>query len=138
MRSPPMKESSMRNVLTLTAALLVCACGGTGGESNAAQVGDVALEGVSIPVESDPRAKYQLVSWSGMPNGHREALTRRDGTSGTSYARREIDCAGRRFRYLGEGDTREEAEAAAPDPGRMAELVPGSISSEVSDFVCAK
>jgi hypothetical protein len=128
----------VRITLTLSAILLLGACGGTNEESSAAHVGDVEVEGEPIPVQSDPRATYQLVSWSEMPAGHREALTRRDGSSGTSYARREIDCAGKRFRYLGEGDTRQEAEAKMQDGGKMAALVPGSISSEVSEFVCTK
>ena len=133
MRNPP-----VRITLTLTAILLLGACGGTNEESSAAHIDEVEVEGELIPVESDPRATYQLLSWSEMPNGHREALTRRNGSSGTSYARREIDCAGKRFRYLGEGDTRQEAEAKMQNPGEMGELVPGSISSEVSEFVCTK
>jgi hypothetical protein len=124
--------------LTLSAILLIGACGRTNEEASAAHVAEVEVEGEPIPVESDSRATYQLVSWSELPNGHREALTRRDGSSGTSYARREIDCARKRFRYLGEGDTRQEAEAKTQDLGKMAELVPGSISSEVSEFVCTK
>lgn len=97
----------------------------------------MSREGAPIPVRSDPaRASYYLLGWQEMPNGNREALTRRDGRSGTSYARREINCRANTFRYLGEGDTRAEAEADAPNRGRMAELVPGSISSEVSEFVC--
>jgi hypothetical protein len=100
---------------------------------------DPQTEGEPIPVPGDPaHASYQLVGWSEMPNGHREALTRRDGTSGTSYARREIDCSKQQFRYLGEGDTRQEAEEDLSNPDEMAELVPGSISSEVAAFVCAK
>jgi hypothetical protein len=95
-------------------------------------------DGEFIPVASDPRASYSLLHWSAMQNGHREALTRRDGPSGTSYARREIDCERMRFRYLGEGDTREEAEADAPNRGEMAELVHGSISREVSEYVCQR
>jgi hypothetical protein len=124
-------------IRALAAALLLVlsACGGDDHESRAA----VEMEGELIPVRGDPvRATYQLLSWSELPNGHRVALTRRDGRSGTSYARREIDCRGRGFRYLGEGDTRQQAEADSPNPGPMAELVPGSISTEISEFVCRK
>jgi hypothetical protein len=130
----------MRSTLIVTASLLLGACGGGDVEYKPSEIApvEVDVEGEPVPVGSDPRATYQLVRWSEMPNGHREALTRRDGSSGTSYARREIDCSGRRFRYLGEGDTREEAEVDDKNPGRMAELVSGSISTEVSDFVCAK
>jgi hypothetical protein len=114
-------------------SLLSCEESETGDSSAASAEG----AGNVIPVTSDPgSATYYLIRWSTKSNGNREALTRREGRSGTSYARREIDCAARTFRYLGEGDTRAEAEADAPDPGNMGELVPGSISTEVADFVC--
>jgi hypothetical protein len=105
-----------------------------GGEQNVR----AQTEGEVIPVSSDARATYHLLDWSQLPNGNREALTSREGPSGTSFARREIDCDRMMFRYLGEGDTRAEAEADAPNPGNMAELVPGSISTEVSEYVCGK
>jgi hypothetical protein len=91
-----------------------------------------------IPVRGDPaRATYYLLRMEKMRNGHYEVLTRRDGSSGTSYARREIDCIGDwTFRYLGEGNTREDAEMDSPNPSAMTELVPGSISSEVTSHVC--
>jgi hypothetical protein len=90
-----------------------------------------------IAVPSDPRATYQLLEWRRMPNGHREAMTRRDGPSGITFARREIDCEGMRFRYLGEGDTVEEARLHSASP-EMGDLTPESISTYVSRFVCAK
>lgn len=129
----------MRIALAVIVSLLAGACGGGDQAPEGVRIAEAEAEGELIPVDGDPaRAKYQLVRWSEMDNGHREALTRRDGTSGTSYARREIDCAGKRFRYLGEGDRRQEAEANIQNQGEMAELVPGSISSEVAEFVCAK
>jgi hypothetical protein len=120
----------------LWAGLTIVACG----EPWAEQVRPAASpeEGDAIPVTSDPGATYHLLRWSMMPNGNREALTRRDGPSGTSYARREIDCEARTFRYLGEGETQAEAEADAPNPGRMGELIPPSISAQVADYVCAR
>lgn len=133
-------NGSTRRVCTGFAAICTllggAGCGAPPEEADSAEM-SAEVEGVPIPIEGDPgRATYQLVTWSEMPNGHREALTRRDGQSGTSYSRREIDCEGRRFRYLGEGDTRAEAEEDAPNRGEMGELVPGSISTEVSEFVC--
>lgn len=94
-------------------------------------------EGERIQVPSDSRASYHLLQWSKLPNGNREALTRRDGPSGTSYARREINCPSMQFRYLGEGDTLEEARANRADAS-LSELTPGSISTYVSEFVCRK
>ena len=40
------------------------------------------------------------------------------------------------FRYLGEGDTLEEARRPAPNPGRMSPLVDGSISDRIVRFAC--
>lgn len=42
----------------------------------------------------------------------------------------------RLFRYLGEGDTLEEARRPAPNPGRMSPLVDGSISDRIVRFAC--
>lgn len=95
-------------------------------------------EGEAIPVPSDPGATYRLLKSSKMANGHVEAITRRDGSSGTSFARREINCEDMMFRYIGEGDTREEAERDGPNPGKMADLIPGSISTESAEFICSK
>ncbi len=66
-----------------------------------------------------------------------EILTRRDGTSATIFALRQIDCAARTFRTLGQGDTLEEArsnnlELSEPDP-----LTEGSVASSVADYACA-
>jgi hypothetical protein len=95
-------------------------------------------EGEPVSVPSDPGATYRLLRWSRLPNGNLEAVTRRDGSSGTSFARREIDCRAMTFRYLGEGDTLEQALADSPNPGQMGELTSQSISTYVSEFVCRK
>jgi hypothetical protein len=95
-------------------------------------------ESVSISVPSDPGATYRLISRSRLRNGNLEAVTRRDGRSGTSFTRREIDCGAMTFRYLGEGDTLAQALADGPNPGEMAELTTESISTYVSEFVCRK
>jgi len=95
-------------------------------------------EGTPFSVSSDSQASYRLVTWSPMPNGHIQALTRRDGPSGTSFARREIDCDGRLFRYLGEGDTREQAMRDSPNIGEMSDLVPDSIADVTVRVVCEK
>lgn len=90
-----------------------------------------------IPVTSDP-ASYSLLRARTLPSGNLEVLTRRDGKSGTSYSRREIDCAAGTFRYVGEGDTREQAEEDGPNPGDMGPLMEPSISSETAIYVCAR
>lgn len=98
----------------------------------------VVSEGESISVPSDPGASYRLLKWSRLSNGNLEAISRRDGSSGTSFARREIDCDALTFRYLGEGDTLDEALVDSPNPGEMSALTDQSISTYVSKFTCDK
>jgi hypothetical protein len=108
------------------------------GEGSDNDKGPTAVQGEVIAVPSDPGASYRLLSWSRLANGNLQAITRREGSSGVSYARREIDCDAMTFRYLGEGDTLAEAIGDSPNPGSMAELTPESISTYVSEFVCRK
>ena len=97
-----------------------------------------AEEGERIAVPSDPRASYQLLDVSKMPNGNVEALTKRNGPSGTSFARREISCNTMQFRYLGEGDSKEEALVERPNVGKLSDILPPSISATITLYVCSK
>jgi hypothetical protein len=95
-------------------------------------------EGFPIAAPSDPGAQYRILAIRRMRRGHLDVLSRRDGRSGTSFARREIDCDARTFRYLGEGDTREEAAQDGPNPGPMTEITGTSASSDVLRAACAR
>ncbi len=97
-----------------------------------------ATEGKPINVVSDPGVTYHLLESSKMPNGNLEIVTRRDGSSGTSFARREVDCDAMTFRYLGEGDSLAEAKHDSPNIGEMSEAMSTSISGEVSRFACGQ
>lgn len=101
-------------------------------------VAEPATEGFSIPSPSDPNASYRIVKISKMPNGHLEVTSRRVGPSGTSFARREIDCGAYEYRYLGEGDTLAEAEADGSNIGSMSELTGTSASSDVANAACKR
>lgn len=93
--------------------------------------------GTPIPVPSDPRASYTLISIEPAENGLISVTNRRDGPSGESYARRLVDCSRMRFRYTGDSDTFEglrDSEPGAP----LSELVEGSISYHVSRFACER
>lgn len=94
-----------------------------------------AASAQTIPVPSDPRAAYEALEIRRLPNGNREILTRRVGPLGTSYALREVDCRRNQFRYLGEGDTAEQARRRSSS-NVMGALVDGSISWHVSRFAC--
>lgn len=97
-----------------------------------------ATDGKPITVVSDPGVTYHLLESSKMPNGNLEIVTRRDGPSGTSFARREVDCGAMTFRYLGEGDSLADAQRDSPNIGSMAEAMSTSISGEVSRFACSQ
>jgi hypothetical protein len=86
-----------------------------------------------IPVPSDSRASYYLVS-RGEIDGLPITLVRRDGSSGVTYAVRQYNCSRRVERYLGTGDTPEEA--TQPRPGKFTSPVPGSIADHMLRFVC--
>jgi hypothetical protein len=94
-----------------------------------------AQAGPKISVPSDPRAAYELVSRSTLPNGRLSVVTKRSGPSGVSYSRREIDCRAMTFRYTGDGDSL----AALDRPyakGTMGPLTPQSISTYVAQAAC--
>jgi hypothetical protein len=96
-----------------------------------------AASGMPFNVPSDMNARYSLLSVTKGKGGNIVATTRREGSSGTSFARREIDCAAQTYRYIGEGDTLLEANQPVPNPGEMATLVDGSISDVTVKFACA-
>lgn len=93
--------------------------------------------GTPFDVASDPRARYFLLDVKKGEGGNIIATTRREGPSGTSFARREIDCRGNKARYLGEGDTLAVTKRAGYHVGPMGDLVDGSISDVASRFACS-
>jgi hypothetical protein len=94
--------------------------------------------GTPYSAPADPNATYSLLSVKPGEGGNIIAMTRRVGRSGTSYSNREIDCGAQLARYIGEGDTREEAEKPSPNPGEMAPLVEGSSTHAAVQAACAK
>jgi hypothetical protein len=95
-------------------------------------------EGFAINAPSDPGVSYRILSIKGMKNGNLEVASRRDGSSGTSFARREIDCGAYIYRYLGEGDSRAEAAADKVNLAKMTALTGNSASSDVANAACKK
>jgi hypothetical protein len=94
--------------------------------------------GTPYSAPADPNATYSLLGVKPGKGGNIIAMTRRTGSSGTSYSNREIDCGAQLARYIGEGDTREEAEQPSPNPGDMAPLVEGSSTHAAVQAACAK
>ena len=95
----------------------------------------LAANAAQVKVPTDPKAKYTVVDLENLGTGKVEITTRRDGPSGTSYAKRLVDCHGMQSKYLGEGDTLEELASSKPSPN-MGPLVTGSISYHVSRYAC--
>jgi hypothetical protein len=103
---------------------------------NVTSTGDAA-GGKAYGVPSDPGVQYALLKIEKGEGGNIIATNRREGASGVSFSRREIDCSANQFRYVGEGATLEQANQPAPNPGEMSDLVDGSISDVASKFACA-
>lgn len=136
----------MRSML-IAALILVAGC--SSNEPAGGQTADADSEmpsgstppanegGTPYDVPADPNASYSLLSVKQGDGGKIIAMTRRTGSSGTSYSNREIDCGAQLARYIGEGDTREEAEKPSPNPGEMAGLVEGSSTHTAVQVACA-
>lgn len=118
-------------------ATIANSSGNTASASGSSRPMDQSESPEPFEVSSDPGVNYRLISWKKLPNGNIEAITERRGASGTTYARREIDCQANMFRYLGEGSTLREAQEDRSDPG-MSPLTDQSISSIAAAFICAK
>jgi hypothetical protein len=87
---------------------------------------------LSIP--SDPGTKYYVIGKEGstdMPI----LITKRIGSSGTSYAKRVFDCQNQTTKYLGDGDSMAEMNSSSPSP-RMGDIYPQSIAWYQWNHVC--
>lgn len=90
-----------------------------------------------VDVPSDPTAVYAItVKDVGKGDDALLIISKRDGTSGTSYALREVNCVNQTFRYMGEGDTLEDALNNVHDKDKMSGLVAGSISFHIVQAAC--
>lgn len=97
----------------------------------------LSFEAVTLKVPSDPSAKYTIIDLKRISSSIVEVTSQRDGSSGTSFARREVDCAANAFRYTGDADTLEEMSTQSLG-GPMGDLVSDSISDVISKFACRK
>lgn len=87
-----------------------------------------------LSVPSDIKARYTVIEKITKGN-LRTITTRREGPSGTSFAKREVDCQRRMSRYIGTGDTLPEMKASKPGE-TMNSPVEGSISYYVTLEAC--
>lgn len=87
-----------------------------------------------LHIPSDPKASY-LVLEKGGSGSQRTIVTKRTGSSGTSYSKRLYDCSNETVKYLGSNDSLEGMRLSKPDP-RMGPIVEGSIAYYVGREAC--
>lgn len=89
---------------------------------------------VPLSVPSDSKAQFFVLEKGG--NGdQRTIVTKRVGSSGTSYSRRLYNCKDATVKYLGTGDSIAAMNASKPDPN-MGPIVTGSIAYYVGREAC--
>ena len=91
-------------------------------------------EGAPLLVPSDLKAQFFVLERGGTI-ARPTIVTKRVGPSGTTFSRREYDCAARTVRYLGTGESMTEMNAGSPDPN-MAPIVDGAIADYVGRAAC--
>ena len=90
---------------------------------------------ISVNVPSDPGVNYAIVV-KDYGGGTKSVVTKRDSKSSTSYSIREVNCNSKTFRYMGEGDTLEEAISNLDDTKSMSTVTNGSISYYILKAAC--
>lgn len=91
------------------------------------------------PIPAVDAAEYVLLEAKQLDNGNITALSRRHSAqSGSTYSYREYECATGMFRYLGSGDTRQDAEKVRFGSDPFTKLVDGSSAFLTGQTACAK
>lgn len=86
-----------------------------------------------VPTDS---GEYTILEREGPANA-RTIVTKRVGSSGTSFSKRVYDCGTSTWMYIGTGDTLEAMARSAPDK-KMGPILDGSIASYVGRAACAE
>lgn len=90
----------------------------------------------NLAVPTDAKAKYTILEIGGKwPD--RTIVTKRVGSSGTSFSKRIYNCSNNTVKYLGSGDTLIDMGKSNPDP-KMAPVVPQSIADYVGRQACKR
>lgn len=101
-------------------------------------VASMAAHSAETPliVPTDAKAQYTILEIGGkFPN--RTIVTKRVGSSGTSYSKRLYNCSNNTVKYLGTGDTLAEMANSKPNPN-MAPIVSQSIADYVGRQACKR
>ncbi len=94
-----------------------------------------APAGEIIRVLKDPNTVYEEIGRRDLSGGIVEITTRRTGSQGTTYARREISCRDWTFRYTGNAPTPEELAGIYVN-SPFVPLEHGSVSGYIALYVC--
>lgn len=90
----------------------------------------------ALHVPTDANATYLIIESGGKwPN--RIIVTKRTGSSGTSYSKRLYNCANQTVKYLGTGDSLAELAKSVPDP-KMGPIVERSIAYYAGQQACKR
>jgi hypothetical protein len=121
--SPNPAEDAMRS----HTALILTLAGALGSLSAVA-------EETAIDIKTDLEGQYYLVEKGGTTDKP-TLVVKRAGPGFNHYTKREIDCAARTVRYLGEGESLEEMSAAISDT-ESSPVTEGSIPDQLAKLVC--
>jgi hypothetical protein len=90
----------------------------------------------SLRIPTDAKASYTILETEGTwPN--RTIVTKRVGSSGTTYSKRLYNCSNSTVKYLGTGDSLAEMARSKADP-KMASIVDQSIADYVGRQACKR
>ncbi|PSJ36415.1 hypothetical protein C7I55_26620 [Sphingomonas deserti] len=124
-----------RRALAVVIVLLVAVVGVAFVRPGGREPAGALTQPIVLRDRDDPRSVYRLVAWRREQQGTAEALVQRDGTSGRSFSRREIDCANGRARELGAGDSLSDSISSRAAPP-YAVPPAGSIWAQAVMLVC--
>lgn len=88
----------------------------------------------ALSVPSDSNAQFFVLEKGGSGN-QRTIVTKRVGSSGTSYSKRLYNCTDNTVKYIGSGDSLSAMAASRADPN-MGPIVQGSIAYYVGIEAC--
>ena len=88
----------------------------------------------SINIPTDQNASYTVLD-KGDKGSYKTIITKRVGSSGTSYSERAYDCSAWEVKYLGTGDSIEAMNASGEDPN-MSPIVDRSIAYYIGREAC--
>ena len=89
---------------------------------------------LALAVPSDPKAEFYVLEKGG--NGdERTIVTKRIGSSGTTYSKRLYNCEDNTVKYIGTGDSLDAMARSTADPS-MGPIQQGSIAYYVGLQAC--